>query len=192
MPDTPTGSGTRAAGIASSALSHLPWSQIPEFKPGVTDINEYTKKMEFLAGLWPGEHLAHLAPRAALLCEGSAFKRVMRIPPAELKVNSTEGIKAGGIWGKSQLEDKFERFERAIYGVSQRQDEAHESYLARHDHHFEELLAMGVGFDEVRSYVLLRNSALPGQETPGGGIQRPPQVLRSHQRHEAPWIQILP
>ena len=68
-------------------MSQLPWNMIPAFKPGETEINEYTKKMEFLAGLWPREHLAHLAPRAAMLCEGSAFKRIMRLDPAKLKVS---------------------------------------------------------------------------------------------------------
>ena len=106
------------------SLSHLPWNMIPAFKPGETEINEYTKKIEFLAGLWPPEHLSHLAPRAAMLCEGSSFKRVMRLDPAKLKVNSLDGVKLlintlGGIWGKSNLEDKFERFERAIFSTVQ-------------------------------------------------------------------------
>ena len=138
---------------------------IPSFKPGETDINEYSKKLEFLAGLWPQEHLALLAPRAAMLCEGSSFKKVMRIDTTKLKVNSIEGVKLlvtslGGIWGKSKLEEKFERFERAIFSTTQRTDETHESYLARHDFQFEELLQMGVGIPEVRAYILLRNSGL--------------------------------
>ena len=46
------------------------------------------------------------------------------------RVGSLEGVKAiveapGGIWGKSRLEDKFERFERAIYSTVQRADETH-------------------------------------------------------------------
>lgn len=65
----------------------------------------------------------------------------------------------GGIWGKSRLEDKFERFERAIYSTVQKGDETHESYLARHDHQFEELKSMKVSLDEFRAYILLRNSA---------------------------------
>ena len=82
--------------------------------------------------MWPPEHLSHLASRAAMLCEGSSFKRVMRLDPAKLKVNSLDGVKLlintlGGIWGKSNLEDKFERFERAIFSTVQRQDESHES-----------------------------------------------------------------
>ena len=142
--------GQAATGSSGSntSLSHLPWTMIPSFKPGETDINEYAKKLEFLASLWPPEHLAHLASRAAMMCEGSAFKRVMRLEPSKLKVNSQEGVKLlvttlGGIWGRSTLEEKFERFERAIYTTVQRPDEAHESYLARHDYQFEELLQMG-------------------------------------------------
>ena len=80
-----------------------------------------------------------VAPRVALQCEGSAFQRVARLDPKKLRVGNLEGVKAivegvGGIWGKSRLEDKFERFERAIYSTVQRADETHESYLARHDH----------------------------------------------------------
>lgn len=129
---------TSSAGTGQTALSHLPWNMIPAFKTGETDINEYPKKLEFLAGLWPQEHLALLAPRAAMLCEGSSFKKVMRIDTTKLKVNSIEGVKLlvtslGEIWGKSKLEEKFERFERAIFSTTQRTDETHESYLARHD-----------------------------------------------------------
>lgn len=172
MGETGTGEQEEALSMSSgstSSLSHLPWSMIPAFKPGETEINEYAKKLEFIAGLWPPEHLSHLAPRAAMLCEGSAFKRIMRINPAQLKVNSTKGVELlvtslGGIWGRSNLEEKFERFERALYTTVQKTDESHESYLARHDYQFEELLQMGVGFEEVRAYVLLRNSGLGAED----------------------------
>ena len=136
---------------------------IPAFKAGETDINEYTKRLEFFADLWPVEHLSLLAPRAAMLCEGGAFKRLMRIDAKKLKVNSLDGIKLlvttlGGVWGKAKHEKKFERFERAIYSTTQRPDETHESYLARHDFQFEELAALNVTLDEMRAYCLLRNS----------------------------------
>lgn len=152
-----------------SSLSHLPWNMFPVFRPGETDVNEYSKKLYILAGLWPQEHLAQLAPRAAMLCEGSAFKRVMRIDTSKLKVNSTKGMELlltslGGIWGKSNLEEKFERFERAIFSTVQKADESHESYLARHDYQFEELLHMGVGIQEVRAYILLLNPGLNSED----------------------------
>ena len=70
--------------------------------------------------------------------------------PTKLQVGTLEGVRSrpvealGRIWGKSRSEDKFERFERAIYSAVQRADETHESYPARHDHQFEELLSMKV------------------------------------------------
>ena len=121
-----------SAGLSSSTggLSNLPWSQVPSFKPGETDLTEWSRKVEFLASLWPPEQLHLLAPRVALQCEGSAFQRVARLDPKKLRVGSLEGVKAivealGGIWGKSRLEDKFERFERAIYSTVQRANETH-------------------------------------------------------------------
>ena len=160
---------TSTTGTSTGGLSHLPWTQIPPFRPGETDIHEYSRKLEFLAGLWPAEHLSLLAPRAAMLCEGSAFQRVMRVEASKLKANSVEGVKAlvtalGGIWGKTSLEDRFERFERAVYSTVQRGDETHESYLARHDHQFESLLSSGVTMEQLRAYVLLRNSGLAAED----------------------------
>ena len=57
------GGGAAAASAASgtSGNSFLPWHLIPVFKPGETDINEYTRRLEFLANVWPPEHL--LLPR---------------------------------------------------------------------------------------------------------------------------------
>eukprot|EP00435_Cladocopium_sp_Y103_P001047 s2611_g1.t1 len=168
--ENPTGGpSTSTSGTTSGGLSHLPWTQIPVFRPGETDIHEYSRKLEFIAGLWPSEHLSLLAPRAAMMCEGSAFQRVMRVEPSKLKTNSTEGVKAlvtalGGIWGKTDLEDRFERFERAVFTTVQRGDETHESYLARHDHHFEALLSSQVTMEQLRAYVLLRNSGLATED----------------------------
>ena len=87
--------------------SHLPWHLIPPFKPGETDVNEYTRRLEFLANIWPQDQLALLAPRACLLCEGTAFSKVVRLDATKLKVQSTEGIKLvvktlGGVWGAVQ------------------------------------------------------------------------------------------
>ena len=165
MPEGDGPSASTGGAQQSSSLSHLPWGMIPAFKPGETDINDYTRRLEFLAELWPTEHLAHLAPRAAMLCEGGAFKRLMRVDARKLKVNNLDGIKLlvstlGGVWGKAKHEEKFERFERAIYTTTQRADETHESYLARHDFQFEELASLNVTIEEMRAYCLLRNSGL--------------------------------
>ena len=91
--DDPLGgqSSTTTPGTSTGGLSHLPWTQIPSFRPGETDIHEYSRKLEFLAGLWPAEHLSLLAPRAAMLCEGSAFQRVMRVEAESQFTRWSEG-----------------------------------------------------------------------------------------------------
>ena len=45
-----------------------------------------------------------------------------------------------------------------LYQVAQKQDETHDSYLARHDAAFEDLLGRKVTLEEVRAYVLMRQS----------------------------------
>ena len=55
------------------------------------------------------------------------------------------------------------------------QTETNDSYLARHDVHFEELLSQGVTFEQVRAYILLRQSAAlhggPKEDHRGDGRQ---------------------
>ncbi|OLP95093.1 hypothetical protein AK812_SmicGene22813 [Symbiodinium microadriaticum] len=160
-PETPAGAG--------DDRTSLPWAAIPRYVPGVTDTAEYGKKLKFLAEVWPKEHLSSLAPRVALLCEGSAFKKIARLDAAKLKVADTTGVELivktlGGAWGQTILEEKYEQFEKAIFGTVQRSDETHDSYLARHDIHFEELLAQNITFEELRSYVLLRQSQLSSDD----------------------------
>ena len=160
-------------GTTSSAPSEpsyqLPWNAIPRFIPGTTDVTEYSKKLQFLAAMWPKESISLLAPRAALLCEGTSFKKVSKLPADKLKSNDESGVQLlvatlGGSWGRSEVERKYDVFEKAIFGTIQKSDESNDSYLARHDVHFEELLAQNVSLEEVRAYVLLRQSALSAED----------------------------
>ena len=92
-----------------------------------------------------------------------------RISPEKLKSADHMGIKAivealGRAWGQTILEQKYEHFERAIYTTQQKSDETNDSYIARHDVHFEELLLQNTSFEELRSYVLLRQSQLSSED----------------------------
>ena len=161
--------GSEPSVTTPGPASHLPWHLIPIFEPGQSDLTEYTRRLEFLAGLWPVEYLGQLAPRAALQCKGSAFQKVVRIPTEKLKVNDLTGVKLlvqtlGGVWGKTTLEDKYEKFEQAIYGISQKSDESNESYMARHEIVFEDMISQGATLTDVRAYVLLRNSILSAED----------------------------
>ena len=165
MPEETAAATSTSGGGGQSGTSHLPWHLVPSFKPGETCVNEYTRRLEFLANVWPLEHLSQLAPRACLLCEGTAFQKVVRLDPLKLKVQSLDGIKLvvqtlGGVWGQSKTEHKYERFERAIFGTIQKSDETHSSYIARHEVQYEDLLGLGATLEEMRAYILLRNSGL--------------------------------
>eukprot|EP00435_Cladocopium_sp_Y103_P012402 s206_g3.t1 len=157
--------GSEAAQAAASGVfpTAVPWNQIPKFIPGETDVKVYARKLEFLRELWPEEALEQLAPRAALLVEGVAFQKVSRMDP--LKLKSKDGVRhlveaLGGQWGRLANEERYDLFERALYATTQKGDESNDSYLARHDVAFEDLLAAKVTIEEVRAYVLVRQSVL--------------------------------
>ena len=101
----------------------------------------------------------------ACCAKAPAFAKVVRLDPEKLRVGTTDGVKLvvktlGGVWGQSRLEKKYERFERAIFGTIQKADETHASYLARHEVQYEDLISMGATLEEMRAYILLRNSGL--------------------------------
>ena len=163
------GAPAEAAGIAQGSLpaSQLPWQQIPSFDPQTTDVQVYARKMQFLKSIWPKEHVSQLAPRAALQVEGIAFQKIARLDAEKLR--SEEGVRylveaLGGQWGKLANEMKLSLFERAFYQTLQKSDESNDSYLARHDVAFEDLMAYKVSLEEVRAYVLLRQSQLSGED----------------------------
>ena len=83
-PSTTEPEASSAAGVGANP--QLPWASIPKFTPGVTNVQEYTQKLKFLAAMWPSDSLELLAPRAALLVEGTAFRKVARLDPSKLKV----------------------------------------------------------------------------------------------------------
>ena len=161
-------SGSTTAEDVATPVSQLPWQTIPKFVPGTTDMTEYTKKVEFLQRIWPPEHLSLLAPRMALMCEGTAFKKVSLLDSSKLRATDGSGVAlivrtlGGNIL--SQSETRYDTFEKAIYQTSQRPDETHESYIARHDVQFEELKALNVTLEEFRAYILLRQSGLPAED----------------------------
>ena len=167
MPPKSTAEAT--ASEASAGIPQLPWSSIPKFTPGVTNVQEYTQKLKFLAAMWPADFLDQLAPRAALLVEGTAFRKVARLDAAKLKVKNSSGVAAlveaiGGSWGATDLEERYEYFEKALYGTVQRHDESHDSFLARMESNFIELLSRNTKLEEVQAYVLLRQSTLPADD----------------------------
>ena len=145
---------TAAESQGTCNFGHLPWQQIPNFQARVTNLDEYSQKLRLLKERWPSEHLHLLAPMAALDVEGAAFQKIARLdrgkPFSENRVQIlVESL--GGTWGKTKVEERYHFFEQAIYQVGQKADESNDSYLARHDYDFEELLTRGVTLEEIRA-----------------------------------------
>ena len=88
----------------------------------------------------------------------------------------------GGAWGRSATEDKFHYFEQAIFQVAQKPDESNDSYVARHDAYFKELITRKVKLEEIRAYILLKRVVVAAQvelkaSTPG--LTTPPRAPES-------------
>ena len=95
-------------------------------------------------------------------------QKVSQIDDEKLRSSNGRGIElivkaVGGSLELSQAESRIDVYEKALYSVTQKSDETHDSYVARHDVQFEELKATGAGFEDIRSFILLRNSGLAAE-----------------------------
>ena len=62
------------------------------------------------------------------------------------------------------LEQRFDAAEKALFRCVQRPDESNDSYLARADVLWSELLTKNMSLAELRAYIVLRGSLLPSED----------------------------
>ena len=141
---------------------------VPSFNPAEHDLEQYAQKVEMLTEIWPPGKYNELATRLFLNTTGAAFQK-LQLKKSEILVGDKKGLKVlvevlGGHWGKVNLEKKYEYAERALFRCNQRQDETNDSYLARADILWSELLAKGVTLEELRAYAVLRGSLLSSDD----------------------------
>ena len=65
----------------------------------------------------------------------------------------------GGSWGSTELEERYEYFEKSLYGTLQRSDETNDSYLSCMEANFVELLSRNTSLEEVQAYVLQKTKS---------------------------------
>ena len=70
----------------------------------------------------------------------------------------------GGQWGQINLERRYEYVERALFRCSQKSDETADSFLARADVMWSELLAKGIALKDIQAYITLRGSLLSPED----------------------------
>eukprot|EP00435_Cladocopium_sp_Y103_P014769 s1455_g3.t1 len=160
-------SGETREGTTSSVPTQLT-TLVPSFDPAKDDLEQYVQKIEMLAEIWPAEKLNELATRLILNTTGAAFQK-LQLQKSEILTNDKKGIEnmvkaLGGHWGKVTLERKYEVVEKALFRCTQKSDESNDSYLARTDIYWTELLAKKMSMEELRSYIILRGSLLSQED----------------------------
>ena len=167
MPPT---SGT-ASETPSTETSFVPSNLtqlVPSFDPSEDDVETWSKKVELLSKVWPKEKLTELITRLILNTKGSAFQK-LQIHQDELLKNELKCVKklvevVGGQFGQIPLERRYEFAERALFRCIQNNDESNDSYLARADVAWTEVIARGVKLEELQAYVVLRGSLLNAED----------------------------
>ena len=158
-----TGSGD-TPGLVPTQLAVL----VPTFDPSRDDLTAYTKKVQLLAGMWPDGKWTELSTRLILGCQGSAFLK-LQLHQQEVTKNERKSVQRiieilGGHWGQINLERQYEYVERALFRCQQKGDESADSYLARADIMWSELLSRGIKLEDIQPYITLRGSLLGGDD----------------------------
>ncbi|CAL1163657.1 unnamed protein product, partial [Cladocopium goreaui] len=141
---------------------------VPQFDPAQHDLEQYTQKVELLSSIRPATKMNELITRLILGTSGAAFQK-LQLQRSEMMTGDQKGVERlvtilGGQWGKISLEKKYETFEKAIYRCQQRNDESNDSYLARADVLWTELLTSQVSLQELQAYAILRGSQLSAED----------------------------
>eukprot|EP00435_Cladocopium_sp_Y103_P052412 s757_g16.t1 len=165
MPETSDGSESSSS---STLVPNQLASLVPTFDPSKDDLTDYTKKVQLLMNMWPDGKWTELATRLILGCSGSAFQK-LQLKSAEITANDKKSIQQiiellGGQWGQIPLEKKYEAAERALFRCAQRSDETNDSYLARADVLWQELLNKEIKLEELQAYITLRGSNLNAED----------------------------
>lgn len=141
---------------------------VPSFDPSRDDLRTYVQKVELLATAWPKEKISELITRLILGCSGSAFQK-LQLQKDQLAANDLKSVAKlieilGGHWGQIPLEKKYQCAERALFHCIQKQDESNDSFLARADILWTELISKQIKLEELQSYIVLRGSGLSAED----------------------------
>lgn len=142
------------------------WSLLPSFDPSTDDIREFSQKARFLHGVLDKKQRPNLAPRLAMACKGTARHQVRQLDPEKL-TDADNGVehllKALSAWEETSELKTYELFEKALYKVSQRPDEAAHSYALRLQAAFDDL-GDSVDLKSMQAFILLRQSCLSSED----------------------------
>jgi len=135
------------------------------FDPAVDDPREYVHKVKFLRAICPAKDKGMLAPRLAMLMKGTAWAQI-KGSEAALLSDPEKGVDvllaSVATWEENSELQTYDKFERALYKVIQRNDETTLSYVNRLNVAFTELGKVDIA--DMRAFILLRQSALLAED----------------------------
>ena len=114
----------------------------------------------------PEKDKPNLAPRLAMLCKGTAWSQVRQLDPKKL-TKADSGVEyllaALSAWEETSEMKTYELFERALYKVVQKSDEASHSFSLRLQAAFNEI-GDDVTVKQMQAFVMLRQSGLSSED----------------------------
>ena len=163
--ETAASSVTESTSLVPTQLASL----VPSFDPAKDDLEQYTNKVELLVEVWPPGKIQELITRLILATTRTAFQKLSLHKAELLGSDDKSQVKKliallGGHWGKVTLEQKYESAERALFRCVQRGDESNDSYLARADVFWSELLSKRMDLSQLQAYIVLRGSSLSSED----------------------------
>ena len=141
------------------------WNLLPSFYPATDDPREYSDKVRFLSSICPPKDKSMLAPRLALLMKGTAWAQIKAVDGA--KLSDPEGgvkllLSTVAAWEDSAELQTYEKFEKALYRVTQKQDETVFSFVNRMNVAFSEIAHVSI--QEIKAFIMLRQSFLNAED----------------------------
>ena len=117
--------------------------------------------MKFIHSICPAKDKTMLAPRLAMLMKGTAWAQIRATDTTKL-ADPEQGIQvllsSVATWEEAAELQTYEKFDRAIYKIIQKNDETNMSFVNRLNVAFQDLGEVTV--KEMKAFILLKQSAL--------------------------------
>lgn len=147
-----------SGGTISNQLASL----VPNFDPSTDSVEMWTSKVELLIEAWPATKFKELATRLILNCSGSTYQK-LKLHQKEIITGDVTGIKrlvelVGGTCGQVPIEHRYDLVEKALFKAQQKTDESGDSFIARMDVVWTELLSRKTTLEHLQAAASLQKT----------------------------------
>ena len=140
---------------------------VPTYDPGVDSVETWSQKIKLLLFAWPETKLKELATRIVLNTKGSAFQK-LQLHQSEISLGTSKVSRRSCLWWVALSVrwswKNVSRLLRRLCIAVQKEDETADSFLARSDVAWTELLSKKMTLAELKTYIVLRGRRLSGED----------------------------